>query len=222
MVWWSAAKRLLQTWLLTSCCLVTAQFMAQDGNLARVFCSSPAAKQLTCGWASNNELSSTFLGCAFCGTIWAGQPQPLPRALVQDTSYLQYYPQIISLGCPERVVVRTVFKVLSAAACSRLLTDQLGPLATTTSFITRCELELPPGNEVEASVKSREVNCKPCTTCADCALNEGQWYSDTFRTNFGGCKAVLNSASKYEPAIAAVLMNPGAKVLLTKFEVQED
>ncbi|GFH31335.1 hypothetical protein HaLaN_30356, partial [Haematococcus lacustris] len=55
MVWWSPAKRLLLTWLLTSCCLVTAQFMAQDSSLALAFCTSPAAKQLKCGWASSSE-----------------------------------------------------------------------------------------------------------------------------------------------------------------------
>ncbi|GFH18130.1 uncharacterized protein HaLaN_14877 [Haematococcus lacustris] len=159
--------------------------------------------------------------CLGVAAVWAGEPQ-VPSNITHTYTFFSYYPHIVSLGCPERLVVRAVLKLNRDIACPRLVTRAItSPQATNISLVTRCELVLPPGDEVEASVKSTEVNCKPCNDCASCPAKAGQWYSDTFSFSFGGCKSVLSS-NTYEPVVPAIIMNNAASILLTKFEVQPD
>ncbi|KAL6753220.1 hypothetical protein V8C86DRAFT_2732337, partial [Haematococcus lacustris] len=209
--------------LLAICSLASArtEFEAEADRLGVSFCRSPAAQQLKCGWASAGEQQSSVRSGFFGGTVWAGEPQ-VPSNIIHTYTFFSYYPHIVSLGCPERLVVRAVLKLNRDIACPRLVTRAItSPQATNISLVTRCELVLPPGDEVEASVKSTEVNCKPCNDCASCPAKAGQWYSDTFSFSFGGCKSVLSS-NTYEPVVPAIIMNNAASILLTKFEVQPD
>lgn len=148
--------------------------------------------------------------------MWRGSPSPGPEPLRGHPSYYQYAGSVVSLNCrPGKVVVRAVFKPTAQRdnACVRLLPAAGGNVAHAVSEVTRCQLELPPhGGSVEeelaAAVRSKEVNCKPCTSCASCphtALD--RWYSDTFTASFEGCAALArNPGGGYQPFIPAMVV----------------
>jgi hypothetical protein len=107
--------------------------------------------------------------------------------------------------------VRAVFKPTAQYRdyCVRLAVGRNSSLASGISDVTRCELQLPPGDEFEAALRSKEVNCKPCRSCEDCpntALNK--WYSDTFTANWEGCAGVTKAGAKpYTPFQPAMLVS---------------
>ncbi|KAL6754397.1 hypothetical protein V8C86DRAFT_2703028 [Haematococcus lacustris] len=218
-----------QCLLLFICCLLAicslgsarTETEAETDRLGVSFCRSPAAKQLKCGWASKEEREGSIGESFGGGSVFRYGYEP-PCTIYHSSTFHSFYPNIVSLGCVGRVVVRTVMKLEDAYACPRLVNMTLtSPLVSTISPITRCELELPPGDEAEASLRSKEVNCKPCLNCQSCPAEAGKWYSDTIRFVTGGCVSVLNRGV-YEPVTPSFVMNNKAHITLTKFEVQSD
>jgi hypothetical protein len=103
--------------------------------------------------------------------------------------------------------------------------NELGSLASNPTNITRCELQLPSykaddfKSEVDAALRSKEVNCKPKR---DSAQKVGEWCSDTGYLTWGGCDALVNKkAAQYRPTVPYIINNPGPSFIVAKFEVQE-
>ncbi|GFH10479.1 uncharacterized protein HaLaN_05799, partial [Haematococcus lacustris] len=154
-----------QCLLLFICCLLAicslgsarTETEAETDRLGVSFCRSPAAQQLKCGWASKEEREGSIGQSFGGGSVFRYGREP-PCTIYHSSTFHSFYPNIVSLGCVGRVVVRIVLKVENAYPCPRLVNMTLtSPLVSNISPITRCELELPPGDELEASVRSKEV-----------------------------------------------------------------
>jgi hypothetical protein len=144
--------------------------------------------------------------------VWRGAGLKPSRAVIEGhRTYWQYAGNVVSLGCqPGKLVVRAVFKPTeqNGNSCVRLSAAREGSLASGISDVTRCELQLPPGDEFEAALKSKEVNCKPCRSCNDCNTALNKWYSDTFTVNWEGCAGVTKAGAKpYEPFTPAMIVS---------------
>jgi hypothetical protein len=150
-------------------------------------------------------------------------------------SYTEWAARVISLACSGRVLVRSVFKIteqepitlttvlgLQGTSCTSSRLDTSATPNAADSTVIRCELQLPTGagSEAERALKSKEVNCYKCGLCGEglgCPSKTGVWYSDTYTTNVSGCK--IDAKQGYTARKAHININPGAKVLLAKFEV---
>lgn len=159
-----------------------------------------------------------------------------------------YYksPRFVSLACrPGKLLVRAVFKMLTVPSSGKVggilnPAGELGALGSNASPVRRCDLELPPHekpsslsssekgkseksetakSEIDAALRSKEVNCKPMSDFVD--LKVGQWYSDIATFDYSGCEGVKQKGAKYTPTMPFITRNPGPGFLLAKFEVQE-
>ena len=159
--------------------------------------------------------------------MWSGPPpDTLPVTITGHPSYYQYHGRLVSLVCHGRVVIRMVLKLLSdpqtdpscptpdhAYAQARLVTPGPGTSGTSPSPVIRCEL-----NGADP-LSSQETNCKVCTGCSNggvCPTAKGRWYSDSYTVTLPGCAF---TGSDYSPYIASFVVNPGAQLVLAKFEV---
>jgi hypothetical protein len=142
-----------------------------------------------------------------------------------------------------KLLVRAVYKMLTVPSSGKvgvIHNGQLGALGSNGSPVRRCDLELPSyeksssstssekgksetsetsKSEIEAALRSKEVNCKPASDFLD--LKVGQWYSETATFDFSGCEGVQMKGAKYTPTMPYITHNPGPGFLLAKFEVQE-
>jgi hypothetical protein len=137
------------------------------------------------------------------------------------------------------LVTRVVYKMLTEGYDGLILSNRhISPPApgkpdlpsSYVSPVRRCKLQLPPHDkraangatsksEVDAALRSKEVDCTYKDDFGK--LKAGQWYSDTFTFDFGGCSAVTKAKATYDPVIPYVTHNSGPSFLLAKFEVQE-
>mgnify|MGYP001807282531 CR=1 FL=1 len=219
--------------------LYTCVLHAEGGEFAAEFSKSPDFKKLSCGWATKDEVNNTSSACNLCGNAWCGPVTTLPTVFEPfPAGYSNCRaPGFVSLACrPGRLLVRAVFKMLTAPI-GRQVGGILGaPLegSDNASSVRRCDLELPPHqkspsssdkrksetskSEIEAALRSKEVNCKPTSDFA--VMKIGQWYSDTVTFDYPGCKGV-EQKGEYKPTMPYILRNPERGFLLAKFEVQE-
>jgi hypothetical protein len=135
-----------------------------------------------------------------------------------------------------------------------ILALQGGTLASNASPVRRCQLQLPQFTnrpdpqggsyayanttiaEVEAALRSSEVNCRPLITGQNREGGERagfppdswyagtRWFSDTMTFNFAGCPGVHKPGAEYEPTIPylyAPQKESEFKYFVAKFEVQE-
>lgn len=154
--------------------------------------------------------------------------------------------QIISLACTGRVVVRSVFQIVSvepwrSAAAAK---GNACPFATLVALVpqyggpepvVRCELELPLGKEPDwqRALRSKEVNCRVCASCmlypnfgpyptsSNCSRKVDQWYADSYTTTVNPCPP-LASGGFYLPNIPRIDVEPGVVAKVAKFEVCQD
>lgn len=185
-------------------------------------------------------------GCWYCNRIWQEQLQnnKLPYTFEPRAGRGDMFRhwRHVSLACrPGRLLVRAVFKLVTKPEddtwSNVVLTigskeDAWGTLGGKPNPITRCALELPrfdaaaaqgqtSKSEIDAALRSKEVNCKPSSDFGD--LKVGSWYSDTFQFDFEGCDG-LNKPGviTYTPTTHSIVSNPRRPgLLLAKFEVQE-
>lgn len=203
-------------------------------SAASQFCSSPDFKKLTCGFASEAE-QTTALGnqCLTCGTAFMGLAGQLPAEVAGSRNYNQYGVRPISLACKGPLVVRSVFKLVeqpqvkqspgwAGTDCTYSALTHIDEAGRGASPVVRCELELPSsgGSEAERALKAKEGRCWNCGLCTDgkgCPSAVGKWYSDSYTTTAQGCDFDPQKGPSYHRA--GINFNPGAKVLLAKFEV---
>jgi hypothetical protein len=126
--------------------------------------------------------------------------------------------------------VCSIFKLLpDSIGCTRLVIPEeaTGSLASSISAVTRCKLVMPTGDapaDAAAAVKAAEGNCTTCSSCAQCQqmLQASVWYSDSVTLQWEGCDGVLAAGGKkYEPTIAALVVNAGNKWELAGFKVEQ-
>jgi hypothetical protein len=205
-----------------------------DSQLAKQFCTSPAFKQLKCGFASEAEQTATLKNqCALCGTLFRVFPEKLPAEMTGVDRYNQWAVRPISLACNGPFVVRSVFKVLeepplpagagpNCTSTSLVHVDESPAYGRNASRIVRCELEPPSsgGSETERALNSKEARCWICGRCTEgkgCPNRKGVWYSDSYITAGQGCG--LHQQKGYIMHRAGLNINPATKVLVAKFEV---
>jgi hypothetical protein len=170
-------------------------------------------------------------------------------------------PEVVSLMCdPGRLIVRVVWmvgKMPNSGDVGAVLALQGGLLASNPSSVRRCQLQLPqftnrPDSqdgkypyvnmsqtatpttvaEVEAALRSSEVNCRPVGTGQNSERGGfppnswytagTRWFSDTITFDFAGCEGVYKPGADYQPTVPYLVSSKqGFKYLVAKFEVQE-
>jgi len=231
--------RVLAVAWIALCSGVAAQgIFHADGAAAKQFCSSPDFRKLTCGLVSKAEGDATTKNqCPLCGNAYRGLPDKLPAEVAGVDRYYQFGVDVISLACKGPVVVRSVFKMLQEPAvrqqagrqgtdCANVyidhLTDKLVSKGGQASPVVRCELQLPAtgGTEAERALAAKEGKCWLCGRCSEglgCPSKKGVWYSDSYTTVAQGCS--FNALKGYQAHRVGMIINPGTKFLLAKFEV---
>jgi hypothetical protein len=167
-----------------------------DAHAVKAFCASPEFKSLQCGWASEKELKLTAKNqCAGRPAVgmWdikcdAGGklvPDKLPAVLTGPSDYVR----ALSLACKGRIVVRAVYKLLSAPerynpylsnrpAGALYAPPGYGSVRDSASRLVRCKLQMPAGPEPEEAraLKAKEVDCVECSSVIYCPQEVGTWY----------------------------------------------
>jgi hypothetical protein len=209
--------------------------MATAQSAASQFCASPDFKKLTCGFASEAEQTAALKQCVLCGTRFRPLPDKLPAEITGNRNYNHWQTgaKPISLACKGPIVVRSVFKLVeqptvkqapgwAGTDCTYSSLTHVDEDGRGASPVIRCELELPStgGSEAERALKAKEGKCWACGLCSDgqgCPSAVGKWYSDSYTTVAQGCGFDAQKGPIMHRA--GFNINPGAKVLLAKFEV---
>jgi hypothetical protein len=137
-----------------------------------------------------------------------------------------------SLACEGTIVVRSAFKILKQPTekqpgwdgtdCPFVRIEAIKTFGGASGDVVRCELELPDtgGSEAERATKAKVGKCWECELCVyggGCPSAVDKWYSDSYTVDVQGCQ--FDQQGFLPMQIASVMLGPGTKIVLAKFEV---